>query len=167
MRSSRHPLRAYPTCNSWCHRWYSLEDWRLKWVTKVENNDRLVLEYSMARRKSRVYIELGVQGFLRRKNGLTQKGVNRADSLGLFGSGKRVFKGIESTITKYESIRTCSKTKACHLKSIRDWWNRLDYRGIWKMMFNLIRVESNRFFLFGIDSTSLQIGFKDVVEKFT
>ncbi|MED6170242.1 hypothetical protein PIB30_028975 [Stylosanthes scabra] len=39
----------------------SLEDWRLKWVTKVKNNGKLVLGYSMARRKSRISIELGVQ----------------------------------------------------------------------------------------------------------
>ncbi|MED6124083.1 hypothetical protein PIB30_055741 [Stylosanthes scabra] len=37
--------------------------WRLKWVTKVKSNGKLVLGYSMARRKSRVSIELGIQGF--------------------------------------------------------------------------------------------------------
>ncbi|MED6174829.1 hypothetical protein PIB30_072768 [Stylosanthes scabra] len=45
------------------HAKHGLEDWRLKWVTKVKNNGKLlVLGYSMARKKSRVSIELGVQG---------------------------------------------------------------------------------------------------------
>ncbi|MED6134848.1 hypothetical protein PIB30_040798 [Stylosanthes scabra] len=39
----------------------SLEDWRLKWMTKVKSNGKLVLGYSMARKKSRVSIDLGVQ----------------------------------------------------------------------------------------------------------
>ncbi|MED6214632.1 hypothetical protein PIB30_105063 [Stylosanthes scabra] len=39
----------------------SLEDWRLKWETKVKSNGKLVLGYLMARKKSRVSIELGVQ----------------------------------------------------------------------------------------------------------
>ncbi|MED6111878.1 hypothetical protein PIB30_056363 [Stylosanthes scabra] len=47
-----------------------LEDWRLKWVTKVKNNGKLVLGYSMARRKSRVSIELGVQDL---ENGLLNR----------------------------------------------------------------------------------------------
>ncbi|MED6184025.1 hypothetical protein PIB30_043358 [Stylosanthes scabra] len=38
-----------------------LENWRLKWVTKVKSNGKLVLGFSMTRRKSRVSIELGVQ----------------------------------------------------------------------------------------------------------
>ncbi|MED6180948.1 hypothetical protein PIB30_014730 [Stylosanthes scabra] len=37
--------------------------WRLKGVTKDKSNGKLVLGYSMARRKSRVSIELSVQGF--------------------------------------------------------------------------------------------------------
>ncbi|MED6210969.1 hypothetical protein PIB30_069193 [Stylosanthes scabra] len=38
-----------------------LEDWRLMRVTKVKSDGKLVLGYSMARKKSRVSIELGVQ----------------------------------------------------------------------------------------------------------
>ncbi|MED6209620.1 hypothetical protein PIB30_056511 [Stylosanthes scabra] len=62
-----------------------LEDWRLKWVTKVKSNGKLVLGYSMAQRKSRVSIELGVQGRVKGPRGSATDGspVLVLDRLGL------------------------------------------------------------------------------------
>ncbi|MED6209618.1 hypothetical protein PIB30_056509 [Stylosanthes scabra] len=78
--------------------------WRLKRVTKVKSNGKLVLGYSMARRKSRVSIELGVQ--------------NRLQSRGLQSSR---FKGFESTphskfheLPRIESIRLVAEPIRFH-----------------------------------------------------